>query len=271
MRQERADELLPVLDEFGVNHLDVAASYGDAELRLAPWLAGRRDDFFLATKTGERTGAAARAEISCASTRPVTVTSNNAINIVLIVSWPQDCETRTTRSSTAILSWYMDDRSMGRSALPGSASRAARASRIAASMRRRFSSTMRTVCGERCSLRVFSTASRSAAVRRYPASACRKAARAAGRGRAGDAAPKGTDSTRAIGARVGSAFGARDRETIIVSADERAINTRAAAASPCRIPHSAARRRGPSSRVSARTPAQISGGGTTSTSRVATV
>ena len=63
MRQERADELLPVLDEFGVNHLDVAASYGDAELRLAPWLAGRRDDFFLATKTGERTGAAARAEL----------------------------------------------------------------------------------------------------------------------------------------------------------------------------------------------------------------
>lgn len=63
MSQERADELLPALDEFGVNHLDVAASYGDAELRLAPWLAGRRDDFFLATKTGERTGAAARAEL----------------------------------------------------------------------------------------------------------------------------------------------------------------------------------------------------------------
>ncbi len=63
MRQERADELLVLLDEFGVNHLDVAASYGDAELRLAPWLATRRDDFFLATKTGERSGAGARAEL----------------------------------------------------------------------------------------------------------------------------------------------------------------------------------------------------------------
>jgi aryl-alcohol dehydrogenase-like predicted oxidoreductase len=54
MRQQRADELLEVLLEFGVNHIDVAASYGDAELRLAPWMARHRDRFFLATKTGER-------------------------------------------------------------------------------------------------------------------------------------------------------------------------------------------------------------------------
>lgn len=63
MSQERTDALLPVLDEFGVNHLDVAASYGDAELRLAPWLVGRRNDFFLATKTGDREGLAARASL----------------------------------------------------------------------------------------------------------------------------------------------------------------------------------------------------------------
>jgi len=63
MRQERVDELLPVLDEFGVNHLDTAASYGDSELRLAPWLATRRQDFFLATKTGERGGDGARASL----------------------------------------------------------------------------------------------------------------------------------------------------------------------------------------------------------------
>jgi aryl-alcohol dehydrogenase-like predicted oxidoreductase len=63
MRQERADELLGVLDEFGVNHFDTAASYGDSELRLAPWLAARRNDFFLASKTGDRTGDAARASL----------------------------------------------------------------------------------------------------------------------------------------------------------------------------------------------------------------
>lgn len=63
MSQERADTLLPVLDEFGVNHLDAAASYGDAELRLAPWLTRRRADFFLATKTGDRDGPGARASL----------------------------------------------------------------------------------------------------------------------------------------------------------------------------------------------------------------
>ena len=69
MSQERADQLLPLLHEFGVNHLDVAASYGDAELRLAPWLAGRRTDFFLATKTGDRDGPAARASLERSLTR----------------------------------------------------------------------------------------------------------------------------------------------------------------------------------------------------------
>ncbi len=63
MPQDRADAVLDVLLEFGVNHLDTAASYGDSELRIAPWLAGRRDQFFLATKTGERTGPAARASL----------------------------------------------------------------------------------------------------------------------------------------------------------------------------------------------------------------
>jgi aryl-alcohol dehydrogenase-like predicted oxidoreductase len=63
MSQERADELLPILLELGVNHLDVAAAYGDAELRLAPWLAAHRSDFFLATKTADRVGADARASL----------------------------------------------------------------------------------------------------------------------------------------------------------------------------------------------------------------
>jgi aryl-alcohol dehydrogenase-like predicted oxidoreductase len=63
MRQDRADELLPLLLEYGVNHLDTAAAYGDSELRLAPWLREHRDAFFLATKTGERAGDAARAQL----------------------------------------------------------------------------------------------------------------------------------------------------------------------------------------------------------------
>ncbi|MGQ0434587.1 MAG: aldo/keto reductase [Microthrixaceae bacterium] len=63
MRQERADEVLRVLLDAGVNHLDTAASYGDSELRIGPWMAEHRHRFFLATKTGERRGDAARAEL----------------------------------------------------------------------------------------------------------------------------------------------------------------------------------------------------------------
>jgi aryl-alcohol dehydrogenase-like predicted oxidoreductase len=63
MRQERADELMALLLERGVNHLDTAASYGDSELRIGPWMATHRHRFFLATKTGARDGAAARAEL----------------------------------------------------------------------------------------------------------------------------------------------------------------------------------------------------------------
>jgi aryl-alcohol dehydrogenase-like predicted oxidoreductase len=69
MRQERADALLPLLLEHGINHLDTAASYGDAELRMAPWLTEHRSTFFLATKTGERRGDAARAELELSLTR----------------------------------------------------------------------------------------------------------------------------------------------------------------------------------------------------------
>ena len=61
--QDEADRALEVLQRYGVNHLDVAASYGDAELRVAPWLARSRSDFFVATKTGRRTAESAREEL----------------------------------------------------------------------------------------------------------------------------------------------------------------------------------------------------------------
>jgi aryl-alcohol dehydrogenase-like predicted oxidoreductase len=61
--QADADRVLELLLEQGVNHIDTAASYGDSELRLAPWLAGHRDRFFLATKTGKRDYRGAREEI----------------------------------------------------------------------------------------------------------------------------------------------------------------------------------------------------------------
>jgi aryl-alcohol dehydrogenase-like predicted oxidoreductase len=61
--QEVADRTLEVLLRYGVNHLDVAASYGDAELRVKPWLREHPNRFFLATKTDGRTAAAAREDL----------------------------------------------------------------------------------------------------------------------------------------------------------------------------------------------------------------
>ncbi len=61
--QEKADFLLGKLLEHGVNHIDTARSYADAELRIGPWMAEHRNDFFLATKTGRRTYEEAKKEI----------------------------------------------------------------------------------------------------------------------------------------------------------------------------------------------------------------
>jgi aryl-alcohol dehydrogenase-like predicted oxidoreductase len=61
--QEEADQTLEVLLRYGINHIDVAAGYGDAELRIAPWLRAHPGRFFLATKTGKRTYDDAKREI----------------------------------------------------------------------------------------------------------------------------------------------------------------------------------------------------------------
>jgi aryl-alcohol dehydrogenase-like predicted oxidoreductase len=61
--QADADRTLELLLAHGVNHIDTAARYGDSELRIGPWMARHRRDFFLATKTGSRTAAEAREDI----------------------------------------------------------------------------------------------------------------------------------------------------------------------------------------------------------------
>lgn len=58
--QAEADATLDVLLQYGINHIDTAASYGEAELRLGPWMSRYRDQFFLATKTEDRTRQGAR-------------------------------------------------------------------------------------------------------------------------------------------------------------------------------------------------------------------
>jgi aryl-alcohol dehydrogenase-like predicted oxidoreductase len=87
--QGDADRALDVLLEHGVNHIDVAASYGDAELRIAPWLRREPDTFFLATKTGERSYQGARDEIRRSLDRLGVdrVDSIQLHNLVDVIEW----------------------------------------------------------------------------------------------------------------------------------------------------------------------------------------
>lgn len=58
--QNEADNALELLMEYGLNHIDTAPLYGDAELRIGPWMKHYRDRFFLATKIDKRTYPEAR-------------------------------------------------------------------------------------------------------------------------------------------------------------------------------------------------------------------
>jgi aryl-alcohol dehydrogenase-like predicted oxidoreductase len=60
---EDAVGALALIDKYGINHIDTAATYGRSERLLGPLMAEHRERFFLATKTGERTYEAAKAQI----------------------------------------------------------------------------------------------------------------------------------------------------------------------------------------------------------------
>ncbi|WP_246070370.1 aldo/keto reductase [Humibacillus xanthopallidus] len=72
--QDVADASVQEALDGGINHFDVAASYGDAELRLGPWMPQIRDRIFLATKTGQRDRESAWREINASLERLQTDT-----------------------------------------------------------------------------------------------------------------------------------------------------------------------------------------------------
>jgi aryl-alcohol dehydrogenase-like predicted oxidoreductase len=84
-----ADRALELLLGHGINHIDVAASYGDAELRIATWLRRHPDTFFVATKTGKRTYREAREEIRRSLERLGVdrIDSIQLHNLVDVIEW----------------------------------------------------------------------------------------------------------------------------------------------------------------------------------------
>jgi aryl-alcohol dehydrogenase-like predicted oxidoreductase len=67
--QDVADASIEEALAGGINHIDTAASYGEAELRLGPWMPEIRNRVFLATKTGERNGDAAYRQVAASLER----------------------------------------------------------------------------------------------------------------------------------------------------------------------------------------------------------
>lgn len=67
--QDVAEASLDQALDGGINHFDVAASYGEAELRMGPWVARVRDRIFLASKTGDRSAGEARQSIEASLAR----------------------------------------------------------------------------------------------------------------------------------------------------------------------------------------------------------
>ena len=55
IEQKQADKVMEMVIEAGINHIDVAPSYGQAEQRIGPWMPRERERFFLGCKTMERT------------------------------------------------------------------------------------------------------------------------------------------------------------------------------------------------------------------------
>ena len=70
--QSTSDRILDLLLEYDINHIDVAQIYGDAELRIGPWMKNHRKNFFLATKTYERSYKEAKESILLSLERLMT-------------------------------------------------------------------------------------------------------------------------------------------------------------------------------------------------------
>jgi aryl-alcohol dehydrogenase-like predicted oxidoreductase len=90
--QEDANASISLALDNGVNHFDVAPSYGEAELRLAPWMKKRHDEIYLACKTEKRIRAEASHEmlrsLERLGTATSTYTSFTPSTIWRIWTWP---------------------------------------------------------------------------------------------------------------------------------------------------------------------------------------
>ena len=109
MKQERADRVLEILLEYGINHIDTAAAYGDSELRIAPWMREHRKRFFLATKTGDRTYDGAKASLH----RSLERLGVDSIDLIQLHNLVDENEWKTALGPRGALEALVEARSQG--------------------------------------------------------------------------------------------------------------------------------------------------------------
>jgi len=108
-KQDKADAILEILLEYGVNHIDTAAAYGDSELRIGPWMREHRKNFFLATKTGDRTAEAARASLH----RSLERLKVDQIDLIQMHNLVEEPEWQTAMGPAGALEALVEARSQG--------------------------------------------------------------------------------------------------------------------------------------------------------------
>jgi len=109
MRQERADQVLETLLKYGINHIDVAPVYGDAELRVGSWMKEHRKKFFLATKTEERTASGAGDSIR----RSLERLQTNQIDLIQLHNLTDEESWQTALGPGGALEAAIDAKSQG--------------------------------------------------------------------------------------------------------------------------------------------------------------
>lgn len=107
--QYQADKILELLLKYGINHIDTAASYGDSELRIGPWMREYRNVFFLATKTGMRTYQEAKEEFYKSLDR-LRVDSVDLLQMHVLIN---EQEWQTTFGNGGALEFFIEAKEQG--------------------------------------------------------------------------------------------------------------------------------------------------------------
>lgn len=110
LEQEGADQMVELVLEHGVNHFDVAPSYGDAELKLGPKLRQHRDDIFLGCKTQEKTYDGAKRELE----RSLTRLGVDHIDLYQVHGLEYDHELETITGEDGALEAFREAKDAGR-------------------------------------------------------------------------------------------------------------------------------------------------------------